>query len=85
MESELERIDSQMKVWKVKMQDATGDAKASMQERLDQLEVKRKEAAERLKDTAEDSKAAWADVKQGLDRASNELSDAFDKAKEQFK
>ena len=85
MESELERIDSQMKVWKVKMQDATGDAKASMQERLDQLEVKRKKAAERLEDTAEDSKAAWADVKQGLDRAFNELSDAFGKAKEQFK
>lgn len=83
--TDLERLDDQLKTWKEKANQAKGDARVRMQKQVADLEVKRDKLRERVKDLKADSKNAWEEMKTGIDKAATDLQGAFDKAKDEFK
>jgi arginine utilization protein RocB len=83
--AELDRLDDQLKTWKEKANRAGADARADLDNRIKQLEAQRDKLRARMAGLKADSKDAWDQAQKGLDKAMDNLKDAFGKAKEEFK
>jgi len=84
LEADLDKLDDKLKEYKEKASRAKDDAKVKMDNQIEALQVQRDKTREKLKDLGGDTKEAGAEVKKGLDKATGDLKDAFEKAKKSF-
>jgi len=84
-QKKLEEMDAQLKAWKVKVDNATGDAKVTLQKKYDDMKAQRDRFADRVSEFGKASGDAWEKLKDGLEKASTDISDAFKKAGDEFK
>jgi peptidoglycan hydrolase CwlO-like protein len=85
LQSDLDKLDDQLRTWKDKAKNAKDDAKVAMQKQIDKLQDQRDKLGDKMKDFKADTKEAWEETKKGLSKAYDELKDAFEKAKDSFK
>jgi hypothetical protein len=85
LEKKLADLDQQIDAWKAKASKATAEAKVEMDKKLVVLKEKRDAVAQKMKELGDSTSAAWADVKVGIEKAYDELKDAVENAKDNFK
>ena len=81
----LKKTDSAVDKLQTKADAASGDAKASYQETIDDLKEKRAVAADKLDDLGDASADSWDDAKAGFTEAYRALYDSYKKAVANFK
>lgn len=62
----------------------SAEAKAEVKRRLEELRTKQQAAEQKLSQLKSSSGKAWNDIKQGLDRAVDDLEQAYKNARSQF-
>ena len=78
IEAELKAYDQKLDKLKAGAMGLKDDAKAEYNQQIDMLEQKIKSASEKFNALKSASGEAWDDVKSGMDKAGNELRDAYD-------
>lgn len=76
-EQEIEDLEMQAR-------DMTDEARAAVEERLQALREKREDMTQRLEDMKSASGDAWMELKKGMDKAKDEMSEAYRKAAAEF-
>jgi len=84
-EAKLEEWRADLDKLKAKAEQASADSKIALQERIDDLEKKRDEAAVKLAELRDNSGDAASEVWQGFERSFEELGRGFKAAYEKFK
>jgi outer membrane PBP1 activator LpoA protein len=85
MQKKLDDLDKQLLDWKLDVDKATGDAQVKLNKLYADLQVRRDNLAREIDRFNKASASAWEKLREGLDRAGYEVSDAFRKAAEEFK
>ena len=83
MKQKLDRIDARIDALKARAEQANAEQKAALEGRIAELEEQQSRLRARLAGMT--TAAAWDDLKQGLDSAFGELSDAVEAAIDKFK
>lgn len=83
-QKKIDEMDTQLKAWQVKVDNATGEAKITLQKKHDALKVQRDKFADRASEFGKASGDAWEKLKDGLEKAGTDISDAFKKANDEF-
>ncbi|MCL4800886.1 MAG: hypothetical protein KJ025_14945 [Burkholderiales bacterium] len=83
-QTELDQIEARIAEWKAKAESAGADAKASMNESLQDLEEQRRAAEQKLSELESSGAEAWARIKTGFDEAMDRLRQSYEKAKREF-
>jgi TolA-binding protein len=84
MQRKLDEMNQQLERWNAKIEQATGEMKQKLIEQKAAFEKKRDAFVEQMKKLSDASGEAWKDIKVGLDRAYEDLSDSFNKARQHF-
>ncbi|PIE32254.1 hypothetical protein CSA56_15995 [candidate division KSB3 bacterium] len=84
LEKKLEDFDRQIEEWKPEIEKAEQAVRERLEQELEGLEEQRELVRKKLEELKEPGKTAWEDVKQGMDNAVNELTQALKKAKKHF-
>lgn len=84
MEERLTEVADRVESIKEDAADLTGDAKAEFNEAIAALDEQRQALASRLDELQDSGTDAWTEMKIGLERSWNELSDAVDEAADKF-
>jgi hypothetical protein len=85
MEKSLTSLKKQIVELKAEASKKTDSANAQARQQIAQLEKKQKELSTKMEKLKKSSGKAWDDMKAGMSEAIKKLSDAYDKAKEDFK
>jgi nucleotide-binding universal stress UspA family protein len=87
-----EKIEAQMKewgvqiaLWKAKAEESTAEAKAAYLKQIEELKNKEESAKHKLRELKESGGEAWEEVKVGLEKALEDLKQAFNLARGRFK
>jgi hypothetical protein len=82
-----QKMEAQLKQWKAKIdiaearaEQVSADAKIKYAEQLETIDEKYEQAQEKLAALQDASEDAYKEIRQGLDRAIQELSDSMSKA-----
>lgn len=82
-----QKMEAQLKQWKAKIdiaearaEQVSADAKIKYVEQLETIDEKYEQAQEKLAALQDASEDAYKEIRQGLDRAIQELSDSMSKA-----
>ncbi|MCW0481106.1 coiled coil domain-containing protein [Gaoshiqia sediminis] len=91
-EKYIDKLSAKLKEWDAdiqqleeKMERAKTKVRADYQEELDELRARKDEAREKLREIQEASGDAWEELKVGMEKSWDILSDAFKNAFEKFK
>jgi hypothetical protein len=85
LEAQLNEWDAKLKQLGAKAQKATADARISYENDIESLKSKRAAARKALSELSERSDSAWEDMKDGMEKAWDEISKAIDKITLRFK
>jgi uncharacterized coiled-coil DUF342 family protein len=85
MDAQLRQWDAQIAELRAKADKAKAQAKIEYLERVEEIRSKRDTAARKLEELKKTSDDAWADVKNGLEKAWKDLGSAIDSAFSRFK
>ena len=85
LEAQFNELDAKIAKLRQKGRDLKDKAKANWDQKMAELETKRKAASAKLAEVGHSSAEAWKDVQKGAQSAWDELDKAFDKAKDNFK
>ena len=80
----LETVNASIDAIAQRADNLSGEAKVRAQQTLESLRQQRDQYRQRLAEASADSKAAWEEIKGGLDRAWSELRSATDSAMNEF-
>ncbi len=78
-------MDVEIARMKAKAEDMTGEAKARMQDRLNNLTDERAKVEQKLDELGTASGKAWEEVKTGLESSWSSLKSSFEKAADEFR
>ncbi len=84
----VEKMKSQLEEWNVKLKDVEKKVEQTTEKYADEIAYMRKkrdEAKKKISEIQGCSEEAWAEMKIGMDKAWDNLKDAFDKARKKFK
>jgi uncharacterized coiled-coil DUF342 family protein len=84
-QAKLDKMNAQIDELKAKAKQAKADAAINYHERIEELEVKRNQTQDKLKELQQASGEAWEDIKDGFESAWGELQGSWEKAMEKFK
>jgi hypothetical protein len=84
LEEGLSELDAKMDRLAVRINEASGDAKARLQQEWDELKPQRDQARQRLDELKKSSAEAWRDLKAGAQSAFSELRESVNQASERF-
>lgn len=70
LEAQLDKVDAQLKAWRAEAEKADADARMKYHDEIESLENKQQQI----------SGDAWDEMRQGIERAMNDLSHAIDRA-----
>lgn len=84
LKDQLAIMDANIEKLRLKGQGLASDAKANWDQKMSELEVKRKSANAKLKEIENSTAAAWSDVEKGTQAAWEELKKAFQDASNEF-
>lgn len=86
-----QKIRAQLDEWKAeadklraRIKKKQADGKIDSSNYLDELKVKQQEARAKLKQLEESGEDAWEDIKSGLEKATAELKESYQKARAKF-
>lgn len=85
MEDNLAAINTEIVELKSHVSEASGDAKKELNEKIAALESKQAELSKNLAKLKKSSGKAWTEMKTGVSKAWDVLSDSYKKAKAEFK
>ncbi|MDN3521877.1 coiled coil domain-containing protein [Halomonas ramblicola] len=85
LQAKLDEWQAEVDKLKARAQGAQADARIEYQEEIDRLESHRDEARQKLAELREASDDAWEDVKDGVERAWDSVSESFKSARSRFK
>jgi phosphoenolpyruvate-protein kinase (PTS system EI component) len=87
-----EKLETQLKDWKVKIEmledraaKATGETKTELMRAIGELHQKKEMVKEKWDKMQKEGSTAWDTMKEGLEKAVTELKNAFDKVATRFK
>jgi murein L,D-transpeptidase YcbB/YkuD len=87
-----EKIEAQLKDWgpkidalKVKADKTKADAQAIYKQQIENLWMKQEAARQKLQKIKDSGEEAWGELKVGLDKALEDLKEAFDRSKSKFR
>jgi ElaB/YqjD/DUF883 family membrane-anchored ribosome-binding protein len=81
----LDEMDRKLKDWKERVDKASGETKTTLEKRYNELKKQRDEFADKVNDFGKASGDAWERLREGLEKAGKNVSDAFEKAGNEFK
>ncbi|MFS4458598.1 hypothetical protein [Bdellovibrio sp. HCB2-146] len=84
MDAKLTTLKSEIALLKKQASEKTGEAKKSMNEKIAAMEQKQAEMKADLAKLKKSSGAAWSQMKSGMSKAWDSLSDSYTKAKAEF-
>ncbi len=84
MKVQLSIMDANIEKLRLKGQGLASDAKANWDQKMSELEVKRKSANVKLTEIESSTAEAWSDVERGTQAAWEELKQAFQNASNEF-
>lgn len=84
MRDAISAIDRDIEELRSRAESLTGDAKADAEDAIEDLRDQRDAFITRLNEASADSADAWREVRQGLDAAWADLSQAWQSARDQF-
>lgn len=84
LDARLEELDAEIAKLREKGSDVKDEAKAEWDQKMSDLEAKRKAARAKLAEVSQSSAKAWKDVQQGARSAWDELDKAFKDASREF-
>lgn len=86
-----EKIRAQLDEWKAeadklraRIKKKQADGKIDSSKYLDELKVKQQEARAKLKQLEDSGEDAWEDIKSGLEKATAELKESYQKVRAKF-
>ncbi len=86
-----QKIRAQLDEWKAeadklraRIKKKQADGKIDSSNYLDELKVKQQEARAKLKQLEDSGEDAWEDIKSGLEKATAELKESYQKARAKF-
>jgi phosphoenolpyruvate-protein kinase (PTS system EI component) len=92
MDAYRERLEAQLKDWKVKIEmlekkasEATGETKTELMRAIGELRQKKGLVKEKWTELQKEGSAAWDTMKDGLEKAASEFKSALDKVVSRFK
>ena len=85
LEAQLDEWDAKLDVLSAKARKATADARISYENELAALKVKRAAARDSLAELGKRGETAWEDMKDGMEKAWDELGKATEKVAARFK
>lgn len=85
LQAKLDEWQADLDKLKAKAKGAEADARIEYQEEIDRLESQRNEARQKLAELREASDDAWEDLKDGVERAWDSVSESFKSARSRFK
>lgn len=85
LEKSLEQLSQDIQALKHKVASSTGQAKDSLNEKINSLDQERAKVDAQLQQFKNSSGKAWDDMKIGLTKSLDELKLAYEKAKKNFK
>jgi hypothetical protein len=85
LEAQLNEWDAKLKQLGAKAQKATADARITYENDIESLKGKRAAARKALAELGERGDNAWEDMKDGMEKAWDEMSKAIDKISSRFK
>lgn len=92
MEAYREKLETQLKEWKVKIEmlekkaaEASGETKAELMRAIGELRQKKELVKEKWTELQKEGGAAWNTMKEGVEKAASELKSALDKVVSRFK
>jgi nucleotide-binding universal stress UspA family protein len=87
----VEKIEDQLKDWsnqidilRAKAEKSKAEVKIKYLEQVEELRKRQKTARQRLRELKGSGEEAWGDLKVGLDKALEDLKEAFDRSKSKF-
>ncbi len=83
--TQLEQWDNEIDKLEAKAEQARSDAKGDYQMQLQELQSKRREAENRIKEIREAGEGAWQELKSGTEEAFDTMKKALDNAMSRFK
>lgn len=84
MQAKLDEYRKRIYELQIEAEEMSAQVKANMNRRLEDLEAKREAAEEKLEQLKSSSAKAWAEIKEGLDKAVKDLDQAYQDASSQF-
>lgn len=84
IQARLDQWNAEIEKLQAKSREAEADSKIDHQKQIETLRERRDAAEQKIGDVRNASDDAWQDAKAGLDKAVDDLSSAFDKAKSRF-
>ena len=92
LEAYREKLDEQLKEWKVKIEmlekkatEATGETKTELMRAIGELRQKKEVVKGKWIELQKESSAAWDTIKEGVEKAASEFKSALDKVISRFK
>jgi DNA anti-recombination protein RmuC len=85
VEAKLEEWDAQLDQLTAKVQQAKTDARSKLQGEIDSLKTQRTAMQDKLDELRNSSAAAWEDLKDGVEKAWGDISEALGKVVTHFK
>ncbi len=85
LKGQLAIMDANIEKLRLKGQGLANDAKANWDQKMSELEVKRKSANTKLQEVEDSTAEAWNDVEKGVQSVWEELKKAFQNASNEFK
>lgn len=85
MDAQIKQLDARIDVLRAEAEKAKADVKISLQKQIENLEKKREEAKNRLREVKAAGQVAWEELKAGMDNAIKELEQAVVQATSKFK
>ena len=85
LEAQLDEWDAKLDVFAAKANKASADARIGYENELASLKGKRAVAREKLEELSKRGENAWEDMKDGMEKARDEMSKAIEKVAARFK
>ena len=85
LQAQLEEWDARLDVFAAKARNATAEARINYENELEVLKVKRAAAHEKLQELGKRGETAWAEMKDGVEKAWDDMGKAIEKAAARFK
>ena len=84
LEAKLEKWDAKVRELRAKADQADAEAREQYYSQLRDVEDRRDNLRSKKEEVQRASEESWKDIKQGAERALDEVKDAFDRAKSRF-
>lgn len=84
MKAQMATMDANIEQLRLKGKDLASDAKLNWEQKMSDLEAKRKLASEKMEEIGNSTSEAWSDVAKGARSAWDELAKAFRNASDEF-